>query len=410
MRSFNRLSVARVRQVVAEGKPGMFADGDGLYLSIARAGTASWTFRYMFCGKNHEMGLGPERDVTLKQARDLAYNARQLKRSGVDPLAAKREKRQAAAVVRVKTMTFQQCAKAYIQAHQAKWKNAQHLKQWVNSLEINVHPVIGALPVAAVDLGEVMKVLDPIWLTKTETASRVRGRIEMVLDWAKTRGFRSGENPARWRGHLQNLLPKRSKVAVVKHHPALPYQEIAAFMSDLRQHDDDQGIRALELMVLTATRTSEVLKATWGEFDLTEGVWTIPGERMKAGKEHRVPLSDAALAILRKQEAIQSNDYVFAGRGSNPAGKGTLALALKRLGGAVTAHGFRSTFADWATESRFAEPIIEMALAHTVAKVKGAYTRTDLFAMRRELMDTWARYCAGGAEVLEFPVAVPQSA
>jgi integrase len=417
MRSYKRLSRAEVNRLVAARQPGMYADGDGLYLSIAKAGTASWTFRYMLARAAHEMGLGPVRDVGLKKARDAAYQARALKRQGTDPLAAKQQQKQGAAVAKAKTMTFAQCAKAYITAHQTGWKNAQHRRQWTASLEAYVYPVFGALPVADIDTGLIMQVLRPIWNDKTETASRLRGRIENILDSAKADGLRDGDNPARWRGHLEHKLPKRSMVAPVQHQPALPYREIAAFMTDLRSQDG-ADLRALELAILCASRSGEVLEAKWSEFgDLADRVWTIPAERMKMKKEHRVPLSDAALAVLQKQKVIRVNDYVFAGQGEKPAGRSTLDNTLKRRlgriyydeqGRKVTVHGFRSTFRDWAGEETGSDPqVVEMALAHTIAnKAEAAYRRGDLFKKRRDLMDAWAAYCAGGAEVVSFPAEV----
>jgi integrase len=406
-RTYQRLSLARVRQIVAAGKPGLYPDGDGLYLSISKAGTASWCYRYMIAGRSREMGLGPVRYVGLAEARRLAYEARALKRDGIDPIEARRAKRQGAAVAQAKTMSFAQCARAYITAHQGAWSR-QHAAQWVSSVENYCFPVFGNLPVDTIDTGLVMQVVGPLWNTATETASRVRGRIESVLDWAKVSGFRSGENPARWRGHLGELLPKKTKVAPVQHHAALDYREIAAFMSDLRAQDEP-GMRALELAILCASRTDEVLAAPWCEFKLEERVWTIPAERMKGKKEHRVPLSDAAVAVLEKQQAIRSSDYVFAGRDNRPPAKGTLDRALKRLGrGAVTVHGFRSSFRDWAAEqTHFPREIVEMALAHKVAKgSEAAYWRGDVIAKRRALAEAWAAYCAGGAEVIDFPAEV----
>lgn len=249
-----------------------------------------------------------------------------------------------------------------------------------------------------------MRVLEPIWHQKPETAKRVRGRVELVLDWAKTRGYRDGDNPARWKGHIQNLLPKREKLSAVKHHPALPYREVAELIAELRQHDS-AGARALELLILTAARTSEVLAARWSEFEPLEArLWTIPAARMKGGKEHRVPLSDAAMAILERQQATRSNDYVFPGTsGAQHAGPNTLSQTLQRLGRSdVTTHGFRSTFSDWCAGHGFPADVKEMALAHTRGAVEGAYTRTPIVARRRALAEAWARYCAGGAEVVEL--------
>lgn len=325
-------------------------------------------------------------------------------KSATAPIRWKRgAKRQGAATAKAKAMTFQQCARAYITAHQAAW-SAQHAAQWASSVEAYCYPVFGSLPVADIDTVLVMKVVEPLWTTATETASRMRGRIENILDCAKTRELRSGENPARRRGHLDNLLPKKAKVAPVQHHPALPYGQVAGFMADLRR-EGDVSARALELAILTASRSGEVLKAKWSEFDLDERLWTIPGERMKAGKEHRVPLSDAAMAIIEQQRAIRSGDYVFAAqRGGGLLGKNALSRVLKRLGRPdLTVHGFRSTFSDWCAESTSTpSEVREMALVHTIGNLaEAAYRRGDLFAKRRALSEAWAAYC-DGAEVVSL--------
>ena len=294
-------------------------------------------------------------------------------------------------------MTFDGCAKAYIAAHEAAWRNPKHRQQWTNTLATYVSPVIGQLPVAAVDTGLVLKVVEPIWSKKPETASRVRGRIEVVLDWAKVRGYRDGENPARWRGHLDHLLPAKSKVRKVEHHAALPYAQVGAFMVGLREQPGI-GARALEFLILTATRTGETLGAIWNEVDIAARLWTIPAARMKAGKDHRVPLSDAALTVLKQMHAIRHSDYVFpGGRDRRPLSEMALLMLLRRMErGNVTAHGFRSTFRDWAAE-RTSSPreVAEAALAHAIPDaVEAAYRRGDLFDKRRKLMAAWAEYCA----------------
>lgn len=411
-RTYHRLTAARVEKL--KPVPGKHPDGDGLYLKVTPALVASWAFRFMINGTAREMGLGPVRHITLSRARQLAAQARDLKREGTDPLTARQAKKLGASVARAKTMSFQQCARAYIHAHR---KNMQ----WSHSLENHAFPVIGSLPVETIDTPLVLQVIEPLWTTATETASRVRGRIENILDWAKTREYRSGENPARWKGHLDNLLPKRSQVAPVQHQPALPYRAIAAFMTDLRAVDASDA-RALEFAILCASRTGEVLAAKWEEFGdyLADRVWTIPGKRMKMRKEHRVALSAAALAILEQQKAIRVNDYVFPGQGDKAAGRSTLDNVLKRRlppyydaeGRKVTVHGFRSTFSDWvADQTSFDRDVREMALAHAVSdKVEAAYRRGDMFAKRLNLAEAWGRYCAG-AEVVSFPVEeVRQSA
>jgi integrase len=343
------------------------------------------------------MGLGSLGAVSLVEARQKAAEARRLVSAGEDPIVA-RDAQQAARRAQTATaMTFQQCAEAYIADHRVGWRSAKHAAQWTVSLQAYVYPVIGDVPVAALDVGLVLKILRPIWTTKTETASRVRSRIECILDWATARGYRQGDNPARWRGHIANLLPKRSKIARVEHHPALPYPEIGSFMAELRA---EQAVpaRALELTILCAARTGEVLGATWIEIDLAKKIWTIPAERTKGGREHRVPLSAAALAILVAMSQIRMNDYVFPGvRAGRPLNGKALLDVLARMGRRdITAHGFRSTFRDWCAEQTyFPREICEQALAHTVgSSVERAYRRSDVLDHRRQLMAMWAEYCA----------------
>jgi len=365
-------------------------------------------FRFMLAGRSREMGLGSLIEVSLADARQKAVEARRLVKSGVDPIAqrdAERKAREAAqALERARAMTFHECAERYIDAHKAGWRNAKHAAQWPSTLETYCYPVFGNLPVAAVDLPMVMKVLEPIWTEKTETASRVRGRIEAILDWATVRGFRSGDNPARWRGQLSHLLPQPGKVAAVTHHAALPYLEIGTFVAALRQRPA-MAARALEFLILTAARTGEVIGATWAEIDTNGASWTVPAGRMKAGKEHRVPLSDRALAILAELRSAafasgrepSGDQPIFPSSRGNPLSNMAMAMMLRRMErGDLTAHGFRSTFRDWAAErTAYPNEVVEMALAHTVAsKVEAAYRRGDLFDKRRRLMADWASYCA----------------
>jgi integrase len=404
------------RTVATTIKPGLYGDGGGLYLQVGASGGKSWLFRFMLAGKARAMGLGALAEVSLAEAREAAAEARKLAKAGTDPIEqrdAQREgARQAAALVAAKAMTFQQCADAYIKAHAAGWRNEKHRMQWPNTLRDYVYPVFGELPVDAIDLPLVLKVLEPIWNEKTETATRVRGRIEAILDWATVRGYRQGENPARWRGQLSHLLAKPSKVAVVEHHAALPYIDMGSFMAKLRGRDAIAA-RALEFAILTAARTGEVIGATWAEFDMDAAVWTVPAGRMKAGREHRVPLSEPALAILRAMAEHGKGAFVFPGGRPGKAlsnmGMGMLLRRMER--GDITAHGFRSTFRDWAAE-RTAYPgeVVEMALAHAVGnKVEAAYRRGDLFEKRRRLMDEWANYCgtlpAEGAKVVPLRMA-----
>jgi integrase len=356
------------------------------------------------------MGLGTagDDDVTLVEARDLAADARRRVRGGGDPIAERKAQRLQKRF-ETQAVTFKECAERYIASHKAGWRNARHAAQWPATLATYAYPVFGDRSAQAVDVGLVMKALEPIWSTKSETASRVRGRIESVLDWATARGYREGENPARWRGHLENLLPKKSRVRRVVHHAALPYADLPRFFASLRQQD---GIapRALEFAILTVTRTSEVLEAPWAEIDLDGQLWTIPPERMKAGKEHRVPLSEPAIAILIELGKLRQSAYVFPGqRAGRPLAKSTLLASLKRMGRReLTVHGFRSCFTDWCSErTNFPAEVREMALAHVIAdRVEAAYRRGDLVQKRRQLAEAWARFCTTGPAARGDVVAI----
>jgi integrase len=377
-------------------KPGYYGDGGGLILRVADSGSKVWLFRYKTQGRVREMGLGPIRDVSLAEARESAREARRLRRAGIDPIDAKRQRQAAARLDAAKMITFSQCAAAYIENHRAAWTNGKHAAQWEATLRTYAYPAFGNLPVAAVDTALVIKVLDLIWSKKPETASRLRGRIEAVLDFAKVRGYRDGENPARWKGHLKEALPAVSKLRKIKHHAALPYAEMGAFMVDLRARESGAAA-ALEFAILTAARTGEVIDARWSEIDMTTGIWTIPAGRMKAGVEHRVPLSEQALAVLRRAAAGKVNNVVFSGQKPGRAlSNMALLMMLRRMGrDDITAHGFRSTFRDWAAErTTFAREVVEAALAHTVGnKVEAAYRRSDLFEKRRPLMQQWGSFC-----------------
>ena len=326
----------------------MYPDGLGLYLRVGPSGSKSWVFRYRVGNSRRDMGLGPVHTISLADARIKAAECRKLRVDGADPLQVRQDALLVAKLEEAKAMSFKECAEKYIAAHAPGWRNAKHGDQWRSTLATYAYPVFGDLPVQSVDLGLVIKVLEPIWATKTETASRVRGRIEVILDWATVRELRQGDNPARWKGHLENLLPKRSKVQKVEHHPALPYAEIGEFMKLLRA-EEGVAAKALDFLVLTATRTSETIGATWDEIDLVGKVWTIPADRIKAGKEHRVPLSSAALAVLEELKKVRVGKHVFPG-GKADSGLSNMAL-LKLLGRMkrddLTAHGFRSTFRDW---------------------------------------------------------------
>lgn len=393
-RTIGKLTALAVMQAKDRG---YYGDGGGLYLQISTSGAKSWVFRFKDAGRLREMGLGPLHTIGLADARQRALECRKARLDGRDPILDRKASRLAAKLDAAKAMTFTACAERYIASHKVGWRNAKHAAQWIATLNTYVYPSFGALPVQAVDVGLVLKAIEPIWATKPETASRVRGRIESILDWATARGYRTGENPARWRGHLENLLPSRSKVRRVEHHAALPYPEIAAFVAELRAQEGIAA-RALEFAILTAARTGEVIGARWGEIETAERLWTIPAERMKGGREHRVPLSDAAVGILEQMQKIRSGDFVFpGGKANRPLSNMALLMTLRRMGrGKLTAHGFRSSFRDWAAErTTFPAEVAEMALAHTVGdKVEAAYRRGDLFGKRRQLVDAWAKFCA----------------
>jgi integrase len=375
-------------------QPGYHGDGAGLWLQITKTGAKSWIFRYTVAKRQREMGLGPTHTVTLPEAREKAKACRNMLLEGIDPLETRKTNQLAAALEKAKMMTFDQCAAAYIEAHRPSWKNVKHIAQWESTIKTYASPVIGSLPVAEVDTALIIKVLEPIWLSKQETATRLRGRLESVLDWATTRTFRQGENPARWKGHLENLLPHMSKTERIVHHPSLPWQEINDFLTDLRQQ---QGIaaKAVEFTILTACRSGEVRGCAWTEIDLASKTWKIPAARMKAGREHSVPLSDAAIEVLASMPRMGA--LVFPGaRGGTALSDMSLTAVLRRMERRdITVHGFRSSFRMWAAESTaFPRDVCEQALAHSLPdKVEAAYQRSDLFVKRIHLMQAWADYC-----------------
>ena len=413
----HKLSAAKVAKGAT---PGYLLDGGGLYLQVSRrasrkAGSAkatpahlvtkSWCFRYRdrATGRLREMGLGPYPDVSLEAARGKAAELRALLRAGRDPMTERVARRAMLKADLAKEMTFDQAAAACISDRRAEWRNEKHAAQWSSTLATYVSPVIGKLPVSVIDLALVRKVLDPIWTTKNETASRVRQRIETVLAWATVSGFRKGENPARWRGHLDQLLPRPSKVQKGEHHPALPYDQISAFVGELRQRTGTSAL-ALEFTILTAARTSEVIEAQWEEFDLGRRFWVIPAGRMKAGKAHTVPLSLRAIEILESLGEVREGSHVFLGgrEGASLSNMAMIAL-LKRMGRSdITVHGFRSTFRDWAGEqTTFPREVIEHALAHQLKdRSEAAYARSTLPEKRRKLMEDWAEVCASAAPLL----------
>jgi integrase len=390
------LTVAKIRALT---RPGRYGDGDGLWLQVRSTDRRSWLFRYMLRGKARAMGLGPVDLISLADARTAAREYRQLLLRGTDPLEHRRR------IARVAPgeggPTFSEVAELYIAAHEAGWKNAKHRYQWRNTLSVIAAPVFGDKPIVMVNVGDVMMALEPIWHSKAETASRTRGRIESVLDYAAARGWRQGDNPARWRGHLANLLPARRKFAAIRHFAALPWRDMATFMVELRQREGS-GARALEFAILTAARSGEVRGMHWGEIDLGERCWNVPAARMKARREHRVPLSEAAYTVLSAVAPPAADPdaaaLVFAStKPGKPLSDMSLTAVLRRMGRSdLTVHGFRSSFRDWLSEATtYPGELAEAALAHVISnKVEAAYRRGDLFEKRRQMMDAWAEHCA----------------
>jgi integrase len=428
-----KLTAVMIRAMRHPGgtRPIRIGDGDGLYLQVAPGGSKSWLFRYTLRGKAREMGLGaaatsPVEEeggaVPLAAAREAARQAKAQLRRGTDPIEARRASERARTTA-APEHSFRSVADFYVAAHQAGWSSAKFRMQWRSTLERYAFPHFGEMPVAAVGTGEVMTALEPIWTTKPETATRVRGRIEAVLDYAAARGWKEGQNPARWRGHLAKLLPERGKVARVRHHAALPWREIGGFVAELRRRESTAA-RALELQILTASRSGEVFGMRWGEVDIARALWTVPAARMKAGKEHRIPLSRAALDVLHAVRPAAGHEpapgaYVLPGeKPGRPLSGMAMLMLLRRMnpetegkparwrdartGEAITPHGFRSSFRDWCAEATaFPRELAEAALAHTLGnKVEAAYERGDLLDKRRRLMGAWATFCARPAKAL----------
>jgi integrase len=396
-----KLHNALTAVTVRSAGTGRHADGGGLHLLVKDSGARSWVYRYMLHGKSRDIGLGAAAGIDavhLAKARDMASALRLKVKAGVDPLAERRrsaaESIAATQAAQVAGITFRSVAEAHIAANEGSWKNHKHRQQWSNTLASYVYPVMGDLPVATIETAHVLQILEPIWQLKPETASRVRGRIETVLDAAKARGYRVGDNPARWRGHIAQILPARAKLSR-GHHKAMPYTDLPRFMAHLRAREAMAAL-ALEFVILTATRTSEALGASWDEIDLANAVWAIPAKRMKAGREHRVPLPRRAMEILETVKPLGSNWLFPAVRGGKLSGM-AMAMLLRRMQLDCTVHGFRSTFRDWSAESTsYPHEVCEMALAHTISnKAEAAYRRGDLFEKRRRLMAEWASYCDG---------------
>jgi integrase len=390
----NELSAVEIRRL---SKPGRYAVGGvaGLLLSIKETGAKSWVLRTMVGGKRRNIGLGGFPDVSIAVAREKARQMKEKIAEGVDPVVERQARKARMISAQAKKLTFAEAARLYHEKKVLELRNEKHKKDWISSLERHAMPIIGAIPVSDIEFTHILKILDPIWAEKTETATRVRQRLEAVLTWATVSGYRSGENPARWRGHLEAVLPKPSKLKSESHFPALPWQEIGAFMADLRKRNGS-GPRCLEFIILTAVRSGEARLATWNEIDFKSGIWTIPAERMKARKEHRVPLCDDALSLLNNLPRLEGSDYVFPGANGGPLSDMTVSMVCRRMKINAVPHGFRSTFRDWAAENtNFPREVAEMALAHTIdSSVEAAYRRGDLLEKRKRLMDSWSDYCS----------------
>ncbi|MDQ0590986.1 tyrosine-type recombinase/integrase [Variovorax paradoxus] len=390
-KELSALEVGRLRS-----RPGLHAVGGvpGLYLQVTPTGATTWVLRTMIGSKRRAMGLGGFPGVTLAGARERAREARLQVEQGVDPILARQKAKNALRDEQAKALTFDEAVRRYIDAKSDEWRNVKHRAQWKATLETYASPFIGKMLVADVEQRHVLSVLEPIWKIKTETATRVRGRIETVLDWARVRGYREGDNPARWKGHLDALLPKPGKISKVVHHAALNVDAAAGFISALRQVNG-MGARALEFAILTAARSGEVRGALWAEIDLDEGVWTVPAERMKAHKEHRVPLSQHAVKLLKNLPKVEGTDLVFPAPRGGQLSDMTLTAVMRRMGIDAVPHGFRSTFRDWVAErTNYPRELAEKALAHVLeSKVEAAYQRSDMFDRRAHMMAAWAKFC-----------------
>lgn len=377
-------------------KPGLHAVGGvaGLLLQVSNTEARSWILRIVVGSKRRDIGLGGYPDVTLSQARDKARELREKIKEGIDPVEERRAAKERLKLAQAKSITFDAATEKVLAIREVEYKNAKHIAQWRSTLQTYASPTIGKLPVSDIEKGHILQILQPIWNEKTETASRVRGRIENVLSWATASDYRTGENPARWKGHLDQLLSKPNKTKKVKHHKAIPWQDIGVFMCDLKKREG-MAAKALEFLILTATRSGEVRGATWDEIDLNTRIWTVPADRMKAGKEHQVPLSDEAIKLLEALPRMDNDEHLFPAPRGGALSDMSISAVTKRMKVEAVPHGFRSTFRDWCSEdTNFPHNVAEMALAHTIGnKVEAAYRRGDLLAKRTRLMQTWAKYC-----------------
>jgi Integrase len=421
-RGIHRLSAAKVR---TETKPGFYSDGGGLYLQVSQfGGTKSWVFKFTVNGRRRGMGLGPIHTFSLAEARDKAAELRKIVADGRDPIAERDELRRKSQVEDERQITFAQAVEKCLAKKENEFRNDKHRKQWRSTLDTYAAPIIGDMNVAHITFQDVLRVLEPIWTTKTETASRLRGRIENVLSWATVAGYRTGDNPARWAGNLKELLPKPSKVATKDNHPALALTDLPAWFAALRKRDGISA-RAVEFLTLCASRSGEVRGAVWSEIDLDAKLWVIPKERMKAQREHRVPLSDAAVELLKALPRIEGSDFVFPAARGGALSDMSLSAVMRRMQDTATAkggngfvdprsgrpavpHGLRSTFRDWTADRGVDRDMAEICLAHVVgSSVERAYRRSDMLERRRALMETWAAACRGEAQT---GVVVPMKA
>lgn len=379
-------------------KPGRYAVGGvpGLFLLISDGGGRSWILRIMVGNRRRDMGLGGVDTLSLAEAREQARRFRQQALDGIDPIAKRKEARAALREAKREGVLFAEAAERFISSQQGQWRNHKHIYQWRQTMESYAYPVIGLTPVQDIKLKDILNILEPIWHSKTETAARLRGRLEKILDWAIVHNHRPADNPARWKGYLDKVLPSPNKITKPQHYKALPIDEVPEFMCDLLAREGNSSL-ALAFIILTATRSGEVRGATWNEIDVEKATWTIPAERMKAGKEHRVPLSPAALDILRRVPRFAGVNIIFPSPSGGKLSDMALTILMRKMEADAVPHGFRSTFRDWVAEhTSYPNHVAEMALAHTISnKVEAAYRRGDLFDKRREMMNAWAAFCMG---------------
>jgi integrase len=404
-KQLNRLTTMGIQKLTTNG---LHHDGDGLYLQITKNKNKSWIFRYAYNGNSHYLGLGPSKYVSLAEARQKRNEYKKQLINRINPIEEKNRLSEQIKRISQDSISFQKCAEAYIQARKLEWTNEKHIENWNNSLKNYAYPIIGNVPVKDIDLKLVLKVLEPVWYRATETGNRVRGRIETILNWAAVREYRSGENPARWKGHLDQILPKKSIIQKVKHMEALDYQSVPDLIILLDKINDTSAL-ALQFLILNAARTNEVIYARWSEIDFIEKTWTIPSERMKSKREHKVPLTETSIKILKLSQNDNFSPFIFRQKSKNcPLTNFSMLHLLQRLRPGKTVHGFRSSFRDWAgDETNHPREVAEAALAHVLKnKVEAAYRRSDSFTKRRVLMTDWEKHCYKNHRIL-FKIGAP---